>query len=219
MQGHHDPDLFDLRRHSPTPQTSSINTFLQVQACLQRKVEIADAATAFMQTSKTISASERPNGKLYAEVPPGGIPLSDGTWVEEGSILELHVVVYGLANAPAAWRQTLKQALEGLDYRASRYEPCIYCLMKTDGPAGDVLLDVDDITEGGTDLHDSKMKKLREISKFGNGSTYISRKAIIADLSFKIHQAIFIQERLRPIAIARGRGKDKAAPTTDVEKS
>ena len=105
-----------------------------------------------MQTSKTISTSERPKGKLYAEVPPWGIPLSDGTCLEEGSILELHVAVYGLANAPAAWRQTLKQALESLDYRASRYEPCIYVLMKTDGPAGHVLLDVDDIAEGGNEV-------------------------------------------------------------------
>ena len=99
--------------------------------------------------------------------------------------------------------------------------------MKTDGPAGHVLLDVDDIAEGGNELHDSKMKKLREIFKFGKwidiyqsqvdycGRTIIQR----ADVSFKINQAKFIQERLRPIAIARGRAADKTAPTTDVEKS
>ena len=39
--------------------------------------------------------------------------------------------------------------------------------MKTDGLAGHVLLDVDDIAESGNELHDSKMKKLREIFKFG----------------------------------------------------
>ena len=71
-----------------------------------RAVSIADAKTAFMQTSTEISAQDRPKGKLYAEIPPGGIPLEDGTWVEEGSILEPHVAVYGLCNAPAAWRHS-----------------------------------------------------------------------------------------------------------------
>jgi hypothetical protein len=227
VQGHHDPDLFELRRHSPTPQTSSINSFLQVAACLQRKVGIADAKTAFMQTSTEISKQQRPKGALYAEIPPGGIPLADGTWIEEGSIIELFVAVYGLANAPAAWRQTLKQALESLDYRSSRYEPCIYVLMKEDGPAGHVLLDVDDIAEQGNDTHDKKMEQLRKIFKFGkwiniykSESDYCGRTiAQLADYSFKIHQAKFIQERLRPIPIVRGRASDKEALTTDAEKS
>lgn len=60
VQWQHDPDLFDIRRRSPTPQTSSIKTFLQVGASLERKVSIADVATAFMQTSETISAHDRP---------------------------------------------------------------------------------------------------------------------------------------------------------------
>ena len=33
---------------------------------------------------------------------PGGIPLADGTWVEEGSLVQLNAAVYGLVNAPSA---------------------------------------------------------------------------------------------------------------------
>ena len=66
------------------------------------RVKIADACTAFMQTSKAISSKERPKRKLYSEVPPGGIPLEDGTWVEEGSILELHVAVYGFSECSSS---------------------------------------------------------------------------------------------------------------------
>lgn len=109
--GHHDPDIFEFTRHSPTPQTSSINVFLQTVACLRRKVGIADVATAFMQTNNNISQRERPKGKLYAELPLGGIPLDDGTRVPEGSILELHVAVSGLVNAPSTWRRTLVVAI------------------------------------------------------------------------------------------------------------
>lgn len=225
VQGHHDPDLVDLRRRSPTPRTSSINTFQQFAACLKRNVGIADASTAFMQTSIEISQQDRPKVALYSELPPGGIPLADGTWVQEGSILQLHVAVHGLANAPAAWRQTLKRALEGLMYRSSLYKPCIYCLMQTEGPVGHVLLDVDDIAKQGNEVHDANMNTLRQIFKFGkcvniygSESDYCGRTiAQFTDYSFKIHQ--FIQERLKPIPIARGRAGNKEAPTTDAEKS
>ena len=60
-----------------------------------------------------------PKGKLYAQLPPGGIPLEDGTWVEPGSIIQLNTAVYGLVNAPAAWRKTLARAVEDLGYRRS----------------------------------------------------------------------------------------------------
>ena len=56
-----------------TPQTSSINTFLLVAASLQREVTLGDLETAFMQSDKKVA--ERPKGKLYASIHPGGIPL------------------------------------------------------------------------------------------------------------------------------------------------
>ena len=59
----------------PTPQTSSINTFLLIAASLQREVTLGDVKTAFMQGEH----KERPKGKLYASLPPGGIPLGDGS--------------------------------------------------------------------------------------------------------------------------------------------
>ena len=82
--GHRDPDIRQLERSSPTPQTSSIYTFLFVAAVLQREVTLGDLKSAFMQSDKDVS--ERSQGQLYASLPPGGIPLADGTWVEEGSL-------------------------------------------------------------------------------------------------------------------------------------
>ena len=103
--GFHDPDLLKLERASPTPQTLSINTFLLVAASLQQEVTLGDLEAAFMQSDTGVA--KRKKGKLYASLPPGGIPLEDGTWVEAGSIIQLNAAVYGLVNAPSAWRLSL----------------------------------------------------------------------------------------------------------------
>ena len=76
--GHRDPDIRQLERSSPTPQTSSIDTFLFVAAVLQREVTLGDLKSAFMQSDKDLS--ERSQGQLYASLHPGGVPLSDGHW-------------------------------------------------------------------------------------------------------------------------------------------
>ena len=66
--GHRDPDIRQLERSSPTPQTSSIYTLLFVAAVLQREVTLGDLKSAFMQSDKDLS--ERPQGQLYASLPP-----------------------------------------------------------------------------------------------------------------------------------------------------
>ena len=100
-----DPDIQQLERSSPTPQTSSIYTFLFVAAVLQRGATLGDLKSAFMQSDKDLS--ERPQGQLYASLHPGGIPLADGTSVEEGSLVQLNATVYGLVNAPSALRKVM----------------------------------------------------------------------------------------------------------------
>ena len=84
-----------LERSSPTPQTSSIYTFV---------VAAPDK-----------DLSERPQAQLYASLLPGGIPLADGTWV--GFSVQLDAAVYGLVNAPTAWRKTIVRGIESLGYR------------------------------------------------------------------------------------------------------
>ena len=73
-------------------------TFLFVAAVLPREVILGDLKSAFMQSDDDVS--DRPRGKLYASLPPGGIPLPDGTCVEEGSLIQLNAAVYGLAKCP-----------------------------------------------------------------------------------------------------------------------
>ena len=70
-------------------------TFLFVAAVLQREVTLGDLKSGFMQSGEDVS--DRPRGKLYASLPHGGIPL-------EGSLIQLNAAVYGLVNAPSAWK-------------------------------------------------------------------------------------------------------------------
>ena len=158
--GHRDPDIRHLERSSPTPQTSSIYTFLFVAAVLQREVTLGDLKSAFMQSDEDVS--DRPKGKLCASLPPGGIPLPDGTWVEEGSLIQLNAAVYGLVNAPSAWRKTIVRGIEDLGYRRSCYDPCVFCLMGESGPQGHILIEVDDLATHGNVVHAENMVKLQK---------------------------------------------------------
>ena len=115
----------------------------------------------------TIVVYDGKKGKLYATLPPGGIPLegADGkiTWMPEGSLIQLNTAVYGLVNAPASWRKTLVRVVEDLHYRRSCYDPCLFCHMTDKGPNGHILLDVDDIATSGNATHDQAMQKLQKL--------------------------------------------------------
>ena len=222
--GHREPDIRQLERSSPTPQTSSIYTFLFVAAVLQREVTLGDLKSAFVQSDKDLS--ERPQGQLYASLPHGGIPLADGTRVEEGSLVQLNAAVYGLVNTPSAWRKTIVRGKESLGYRRSCYDPCIICLMDESGPQGHFLIEVDDLATHGNAVPVENMAKLRKNLKFGkwksiyNSEGDYAGRTVIQDQSygFHVHQATFVQERLSPVVIPRGRRLDKKPETTEGEK-
>ena len=167
--------------------------------------------------------SERPQAQLYASLLPGGIPLADGTWV--GFSVQLDAAVYGLVNAPTAWRKTIVRGIESLGYRGS-CDPCIFCLMGESGPPGHILIEVDDLATHGNAVHVENMAKLQKTFKFGkwksiyNSERDYAGRTVIQDQAsgFHVHQAKFVQERLSPIEISRGRRSDKKSEPTDGEK-
>ena len=170
--------------------------------------------------------SDRPRGKLYASLPPGGIPLPDGTWVEEGSLIQLNAAVYGLVNAPHAWRKTIVRGIEDFGDRRSCYDPCVFCLMGESGPQGHILIEVDDLATHGNVVHAENMVKLQKTFKFGKWKSFYDSEGdyagriVIQDKSygFHIHQAKFVRERLSQIVIPKGRSSDKETETSDGEK-
>ena len=136
-----------------------------VAAVLQREATLGDLNLAFMQCDEDVS--DRPKGKSYASLPPGGIPLPDGTWLEEGSLTQLNAAVKGLVNVPSARRKTIVRGIEDLGHRRSCYDPCVFCLMGESGPQGHILVEVDDLATHGNAVHAENMVKLQKTFKFG----------------------------------------------------
>ena len=99
--------------------------------------------------------------------------------------------------------------------------------MTSTGPSCHVLIEVDGIACHSDKAHDGRMPKVRQTFKFGKwrsiyGSEGDCAGQIIVQFkkySFKVYQAKFIQESLRPISILGGRKSNKKASTTDSEKS
>ena len=107
------------------------------------------------------------------------------------------------------------------------YDPCIFCLMGEFGQQGHILIEVDDLATHGNAVHAENMAKLQKTSRFGCGraSTTVrvsecAGRSLIQDESYGFHvrQAKFVQERLSPTLIPRGRRSDKKSETTEGEK-
>ena len=210
--------LNDLLLHHRHPQFSL--------SCLLRQFStLGDLKSVLMQSDDDVS--DRPRGKLYASLPSGGIPLPDGKWVEESSLIQLNAAVFGLVNAPSARRKTIVGGIEDLGDRGSCYDTCIFCLMDESGPQGHVLIEVDDPATHGNTAHAENMAKLQKTFKFGkrksiyNSEGDYAGRTVIQDQScgFHIHPAKFVREPLSPIVIPKGRRSDKKSERSDGEKN
>ena len=164
---HRDPDALKVERYAPTPATTTVYMTFQIIASLGYRLTIMDVTSAFGQSEP----EERADGPLYATMPPTGIPDMDQSW-----LIRVRTAVYGLVNAPASWRRTVRKFLLQLGYTESSFDPCLYFLKFTSdetteppqrGCAGVVLLDVDDFVQRGNARHQEKMQKLREHFRFG----------------------------------------------------
>ena len=112
------------------------------------------------------------------------------------------------------------RGIENLGYRRSCYDLCIFCLMSESGPQGHILIEVDDLATHGNAVHAENMTKLQKTFKFGKWKSIYNSEG---DRShrinlFQIHQAKFVQQRLSPIVISRGRRSDKKSKTSEGEK-
>ena len=112
VRGDQDPDLTRLGTYAPTPQGETLSLFLFLLASFGMKLSISDCKNAFCQSKALV----RPAGPLYVR-PCAGLPL------EPGQLVELVAPVYGLNDAPAAWRQTLTEFLVEEGYRNSLLDP------------------------------------------------------------------------------------------------
>ena len=214
LLGHHDPDALEVERFAPTPATTTVMLFLQLIASQRYRLTIMDVSSAFGQSIQ----EDRAQGPLFAYLPPTGIP-----GVPAHAIIRIKTAVYGLVNAPAAWRKRVRSLLVDLGYKECSFDPCLYVLVYTKtecdelaeplGAAGYVLLDVDDFAQGGNSRHQELMERLRTQLRFGKwrevfqgSGDYIGR-TIFQNANFEIRVTMrrYIEEKLSPLSLPRAR--------------
>ena len=211
LLGHKDPDALELERYAPTPSSTTVMLCLQIIASLSFHLYIMDVSSAFGQSDP----QEREQGPLYASMPPTGIP-----GVAPEALIHVLTAVYGLVNAPAVWRKTVRRHLIELTYKESVFDPCLFFLPANSeelsrygplGVAGVVLLDVDDFCQGGGPRHEELMGELRKRLKFGKwkniyegSAEYIGRTLKqLSNFEIQVSMKRYIEEKLRPVVLPR----------------
>lgn len=225
LLGHKDPNALKLERYAPTPSSTTVMMCLQIISSMKYHLYIMDVSSAFGQSDP----HEREQGPLYASMPPTGIPD-----VPQHALIRVLTAVYGLVNALAVWRKTVRRHLLELGYTESVFDPCLYYLKPTAeeikefgtlGVAGVVLLDVDDFCQGGNQRHEMLMGELRTKLKFGkwrdvynSSAEYIGRTLKQLE-SFEIQVSMkrYIEEKPKAVNLPKERLKQKTSPLTETE--
>ena len=147
-------------------------------------------------------------------------------------ILEVLAGAYGLGDAPAHWRKSLKKVLIDLGYQQSEMDPCTFKYFATGSSGaeelcGIVVVEVDDLLCFGNEQHDGKLKELQQRFHFGKfvqlaeeaeGASFNGRRIkCLPGGGYEIDMTKFVTERLQEVELEKGRCKDKEAAATDKE--
>eukprot|EP00439_Symbiodinium_sp_Y106_P051746 s4878_g6.t3 len=154
-------------------------------------------------------------GRLFARQPEGGLK-----GLESGQLLEIVAGAYGLNDAPAHWRRSLKKALMQLGYEQSVLDPTLFLLKKQRRVAGVVIVEVDDLWTAGNADHYQQISALRERFTFGKfkflqdeiEGVGFNRRRMKQDEAFNFTYDLhkFIEERLAPVEIEGKLGEQSA---------
>ncbi len=214
LHGHADPDTGTLVTYAPTPQAEGMSLFLQASLNLEMRVAFGDVKNAFCQSQPL----RRPRGPLYAE-PCQGLHLPPG------ALIAIDVPVYGLDDAPAAWRTTVASFLtEKLGFERNLVEPCWFTKFcpKSQGPLAHILVEVDDfIVASRGSYYDELKKSLTTRFTFGkweeDKAEYAGRFIECKEDRILISQEKCISEQIFPISLPKARRGEHDSPLTKEE--
>ena len=218
VRGDRDPDLLDLVRHAPTVTTSTLSVVLQIAASSRWRAAVGDLKNAFMQSEKLV----RPSGRLYCRQPNGGLPGLDPR-----QLVEILAGAYGLGDAPAHWRKTLKKVIFEMEMTQSMMDPCIFKWFKQGKLQGLLVVEVDDLLMMGNKEFFNHMEHLKKRFEFGkfvfideqkDGTSFNGRRIRSDGKSgFKIDMQKFVEERLQPVPLQKGRKAEEEATAEERE--
>ena len=201
--------------YAPTPQSEGLMLFLQTGLNLDMLFAFADVKNAFCQSHPL----RRPRGPIYAEP-------CEGLGLPPGALIAIDIPVYGLDDAPAAWRNTVASFLvDDLGCVRNIVEPCWYSLFDDGGNClAQILVEVDDFIVATTPKFyptlQQKMKERFDFGKWEEGSAeYAGRRIRCTADHILVDQYKYIHEQIHPIALAKGRRSQLNEPLTSEEFS
>ena len=222
IRGDLDPDILELERFAPTLNTVNFNLMLQVAANENMTATVGDLKNAFCQSQPLC----RPNGPLYFQQPKEGV-----IGLHPDQIVQIVAGCYGLVDAPLHWRKSLTEDLKALGYEMSALDPCIMKLYDKSRRRllGAIAIEVDDLFTVGHQEHHEKTKQLRTKYTFGkyvalreekDGCAFNGRRIRqLPDGGYLVDMQKFIEERLHPVDLEKGRKSQKKEPATPEEVS
>ena len=216
IRGYLDPDIMNLDTASPTLSTEGLATTLQLISSMGWRLSIADIEAAFLRGDLL----DRKQGVVLVRVPQDGIP-----GLEKGDIIELIRPVYGLADAPRLWWQSLTRALKELGMEQSKLDSCIFYCRKPDRSlSGVISFHVDDLLIGGDAwFYSTVFEKLKQRYPFkhikqDHGEFLGKQLKQNEDGSISVQQKEY-SDNLQSISICKERRKERDQMATDEEKS
>ena len=219
IRGDQDPDILDLLRHAPTITTSTLSVVLQIGTSQGWKAAVGDLRNAFMQSDKL----ERTAGRLYCRQPKGGLP-----GLSPHQLIEVIAGVYGLGDAPAHWRRSLKKVLFQLGFVQSGLDPCVYKLFKGNQLAGLLVVEVGDLFGMGNEEFFEVMEVLRGRFQFGkfvflqeqvSGAAFNGRRLKqLPNGEIQVDMEKFVKEKLEEVKLDSGRASQPKSKADSEEK-
>ncbi|CAE7368225.1 RE1 [Symbiodinium sp. CCMP2456] len=212
IAGHSDPDTEHLTTFAPTPSTEGMMAFLHTGLGLGHSFSFCDVKNAFCQSNPL----RRPRGPLFAQP-------TDGLGLPPDALIIIDVPVYGLDDAPAAWRSTVVSYLVKQNFIRNIVEPCWY--MKFDQAGNNVaqiLIEVDDFIVSAQPSLQNEIKELLHshfvFGKWEEGTAdYAGRKVCCHEDRITVDQEKYILEQITPIPLAKHRKALKEASLTEEE--
>ena len=118
VKGFTDPDLTESRSESPTLSRLSRQLILQISASRGFRLREGDVKTAFLSGDR-----EEAKRDVYAEPPQ---ELRDKLQITREQVLKLETAVYGLRNAPRAWRKRVVRDLTDIGWIQHQLDQCTF---------------------------------------------------------------------------------------------
>ena len=199
LHGHCDPDTGTLTTYAPTPQSEGLMMFLQTAMNYSMTMAFADVKNAFCQSNPL----RRKRGPIYAEP-------CEGLHLPPGALIEIIIPVYGLDDAPAAWRLTVAEFLLEIGFERNLVEPCWYSKFEDGVCTAMILVEVDDFIVAADENTYSGLKENMQkrflFGKWDEGEAeYAGRHIKCTSEAIFVDQYKYIQEQIHPIVLAKGR--------------